>query len=476
MPVDDVPDSTDWLSTPLSGLAAVEAALRCQVCKDFYKTPMVTSCSHTFCSLCIRRALSNDGKCPLCRAPEQELKLRSNWSVEETAEAFSKARPAALHLARTALFGNRSPKRKADGQESLERHVALEPKRLRTSARLSKNRAEPTASPIALQLEKDIVEGSDGDGEYVPDDPDGLVPCPVCQRTMKAWQVFRHLEACPGSSSREEVSKSSNAASTFSQSQRRQDKTLERLPALSYPILKEQALRKKMTELGISNQGPRALLEKRHKEWITLWNANCDAARPKRRSELLQDLDIWERTQGGRAPTTGRTIQTAAAIKDKDFDATAWAAKHDSSFQDLIARAKKSREEAKRRVEDGGDKPSTAYQRAHMGMALSDAQSAGVSSSRRGDDAQSSGGSDGGTSPQQDPKAPAHLTAGSVASISAAMPPSRPDSDLPEPSCDALGVASAWGRVKHQNSPREWDVSGPLQQQTAYLDPDRKGG
>ncbi|POR32350.1 Postreplication repair E3 ubiquitin-protein ligase rad18 [Tolypocladium paradoxum] len=478
MPVDDVPDSTDWLSTPLSGLAAVEAALRCQVCKDFYKTPMVTSCSHTFCSLCIRRALSNDGKCPLCRAPEQELKLRSNWSMEETAEAFSKARPAALHLARTVLSGNRSPKRNADAQESLETHVASKPKRLRTSARLIKNRAETTASPMALQPEEDVVEASDDDGEYVQDNPDGLVPCPVCQRTMKAWQVFRHLEACPGTSSGEDASKSNNAAPALGQSQRRQDKALERLPALSYSMLKEQALRKKMAELGISSQGPRGLLEKRHKEWITLWNANCDAARPKRRSELLQDLDIWERTQGGRAPTTSKTIQTAAAIKDKDFDGTAWAAKHDSSFKDLIASAKKSRVEAKRTADEGADKPSAADQTADMTMALSDAQSAHVFSSRRGGGTQSGGGSDGATSPQPDPKGPgtAHPTTGSMASIVGAMPPSGPDSDPLDTPCGPLGAAGAWGRVKHQKRPREWDASGPLQQRTAYLDPGRQGG
>ncbi|PNY23497.1 Postreplication repair E3 ubiquitin-protein ligase rad18 [Tolypocladium capitatum] len=478
MPYDDVPDSTDWLSTPLSGLAAVEAALRCQVCKDFYKTPMVTSCSHTFCSLCIRRALSNDGKCPLCRAPEQELKLRSNWSVEETVEAFSKARPATLHLARTVLSGNRSPKRKADGQESLERHVAAEPKRLRTSARLSKNCTAATASTITLQPELDVVEGSDDDGEYVPDDPDGLVPCPVCRRIMKAWQVFRHLEACPSTSGREDVSESNNAASTLGQSQRRQDKALERLPALSYSILKEQALRKKMTELGISSQGPRALLEKRHKEWITLWNANCDAARPKRRSELLQDLDIWERTQGGRAPTTGRAIQTATAIKDKDFDGTAWAAKHGSSFKDLIANAKRSRVEAKRTAEEGSNKPS-ADQRAHTGTSLSDVQSADVfSSPKRRGWTQSGAGSDGTKRPQPDPKGPgtAHPTAGSIAPITGAMPPNSPDSDALELPNGALGAASAWGKVKHHNIPREWDASGPPQQQTAYLDPDRQGG
>jgi E3 ubiquitin-protein ligase RAD18 len=117
-------------------------------------------------------------------------------------------------------------------------------------------------------------------------------------------------------------------------------------------MLKEQALKKKMLELGISSQGPRILLEKRHKEWLTLWNANCDAAIPKKRSELLHDLEVWERTQGGRAPTTGRVIQTAAVIKDKDFDGAAWAAKHDSSFKDLIANARKGREEAKKKMEE----------------------------------------------------------------------------------------------------------------------------
>lgn len=291
--------------------------------------------------------------------------------------------------------------------------------------------------------------------------------------------MFRHLEACPGTSSRENVSKSNNAAPTLGQYQRRQDKALERLPALSYSILKEQALRKKMTELGISSQGPRALLEKRHKEWITLWNANCDAAQPKRRSELLQDLDIWERTQGGRAPTTGKTIQTAAAIKDKDFDGTAWAAKHGSSFKDLIASAKQSRVEAKRRAEKGGDKPFAAGQTADVSMALSDAQSADVfSSSRRGGGIQSGGGSDGATSPQPDLKGPgtAHPTAGSMEPIAGAMPLSGPNSDPLETPCGALGAASACGGVKHQNSSHEWDVSGPLQQQTAHLGPNRQGG
>ena len=97
-----VPDSTDWLNTPLAGLSPVEAALRCQVCKDFFTTPMITSCSHTFCSLCIRRCLASDGKCPTCRNAEQEVRLRRNWTVQELVDSFQRTRDAILRFAHQA--------------------------------------------------------------------------------------------------------------------------------------------------------------------------------------------------------------------------------------------------------------------------------------------------------------------------------------------------------------------------------------
>lgn len=94
----NVPDPSDWLQTPVSQLGPVETALRCQVCKDFYNTPMITSCSHTFCSLCIRRCLTTDGRCPSCRAQDQEIKLRLNTIVQELVDAFQVARPVVLQL------------------------------------------------------------------------------------------------------------------------------------------------------------------------------------------------------------------------------------------------------------------------------------------------------------------------------------------------------------------------------------------
>lgn len=112
---------------------------------------------------------------------------------------------------------------------------------------------------------------------------------------------------------------------------------LERLPHLNYSIYKETALRKKLQELGISTQGSRQVLEKRHAEWVTLWNANCDATKPRRKAELLHDLDVWERTRA----TSNSNLSPANQVMHKDFDGAGWAAKHDQSFQDLIASARK---------------------------------------------------------------------------------------------------------------------------------------
>lgn len=190
---------------------------------------------------------------------------------------------------------------------------------------------------------------------------DGLVPCPSCQKRMKEWQVFTHLESCPGPSPKKKPAERT-ATLGLSLQPRQHNTNLERLPALNYSMLKDNALRKRMAELGISSQGSRSLLERRHKEYITIWNANCDAARPKSHHELLRQLDAWERSQGGRAPIVGRAVQNAAVIKDKDFDGSAWATQHNDSFKDLIASARKTSQAARSKAID--DDPDTTRQQA----------------------------------------------------------------------------------------------------------------
>ena len=186
----DVSDSTDWLGTPLACLMPVEAAFRCHVCKDFYNSPMITSCNHSFCSLCIRRCLSVEGKCPVCRATDQESKLRGNWALRDAVDSFVKARSAILELARNPPIPpprQLPPKRKVEDAAGSGSSAAggsqEEPqaKRTRTSTRLSKTKAAEAVASIAYdesEGDEDVVEvqapktrgsnGADADTDYKP--------------------------------------------------------------------------------------------------------------------------------------------------------------------------------------------------------------------------------------------------------------------------------------------------------------------
>ncbi|KAJ5894693.1 postreplication repair E3 ubiquitin-protein ligase rad18 [Penicillium taxi] len=346
----DIPDATDWLGTPLHLVAPLESLLRCQVCKDFFENPVITSCSHTFCSLCIRRCLSNDGKCPICRATDQELKLRRNWAIQEFVEAFQTARPSTLDLARkeadrlknadNEISEPPAKKRKAENTHQSETADLQDsrPQRART-------RSQHNTVDIQEQgYEPEVIEDSQ-DEEYIPD---GLVKCPICQRQMKSELINRHLDTCLVKDEPTPQMPAAHIPAAFRSLQTHpypnsQQKQLERLPTMNYNLYKETQLRRKFQDLGIPNWGPRALMQRRHTEWINLWNANCDATTPKSKGTLLRELTVWENTQGGQA---GPSFERKS-ITSKEFDAAGWSANHDDDFKRLIANARRRTEQVK---------------------------------------------------------------------------------------------------------------------------------
>jgi len=159
---------------------------------------------------------------------------------------------------------------------------------------------------------------------------------------MTVKGVEAHLEHCDGvpPSKKRTVSTQQSIAGP-STAILKPIKSLEKLPNPHYSGMKDVQLRKKLSDQGISTAGTRQLMERRWTEWVLLWNSNCDSQNPRPKSDLKKQLDVWERTQGGRASTTSTAQITGAQIKDKDFDGAAWAATHSGSFNELIANARK---------------------------------------------------------------------------------------------------------------------------------------
>lgn len=192
----DLPDSTDWIATALPTFEPLEAALRCEMCKEFYSNPVITSCSHTFCSICIRRSIAADGKCPSCRTALSSDKLAPNIAVREVVMRFQEARPKALELARAdteqqnGARNNGSKKRKIEEADVEEDGGARQARPRQT--RCSRRKAGSNDTPLEIP-----DSGDEGDADFLPE---GIVKCPICNDAMKQELVFNHLDVCTGQS------------------------------------------------------------------------------------------------------------------------------------------------------------------------------------------------------------------------------------------------------------------------------------
>ena len=159
----------------------------------------------------------------------------------------------------------------------------------------------------------------------------------MCNQRMKESLVYPHLDTCTGQ----------DTTVTLAPPKRRVE-SYTRLPSLNYTLTPVATLRKKLAELHIRTSGPKTLLEKRHTEWVAVWNANCDApeGRQRTRRELLAEMDAWERsngeTAGGGGGGGGVMAKTAggAGVMRKDFDGPAWAKRHGDDFGRLVAAAR----------------------------------------------------------------------------------------------------------------------------------------
>ena len=262
-------------------------------------------------------------------------------------EAFQRTRDRALEVARAQPAEERSPKRKRTQIDS--REGSAEPsKKTRMSSRVSS-----LATPQSLQFDggNDVDLTVESDEEHIPDD--GLVECIMegCDARMKEADVSKHLDDVHFNPAPKPSSRTSNFATQSSVPRQSSSKPQpafhpKPLPTLSYNLLKDKALREKLHSLGIPSHGNRPLLERRHREWMTLWNANCDATHPKSKRELLKQLDEWERTQA--FPTVHRGPKESQ-VANKEFDGGQWASQHSGEFDSLVEKARRQVRERKER-------------------------------------------------------------------------------------------------------------------------------
>ncbi|KAF8446499.1 hypothetical protein BGX38DRAFT_1058777, partial [Terfezia claveryi] len=373
-----VTDPTDWVSTRLPSLQRLDNSLRCQVCKEFLSAPLITECSHTFCSLCIRRCFTQEQKCPSCRVPGQEARLRRNAGVEECVEAFLAVRGELLrmlgevkeevgvlvgerergHVSEEGQDGERSPKRRRRDLRRLNTEVSYVERRIEDVdgvGDMDEMDGEESTTPKPVE----VVE---------PEPDDGLFPCPGCNNRMKVDWIPYHIDAClkakedgrpppppqppqprttrpsqPTQNNQQFFSRPSRTtrASKTPQPQQPQPQpsTATRLPKPNYSLMNHKQLREKLQEFGLLATGTKTQMVARHSEWVNLYNANLDSLRPKPTRVLVQDLELWEKTVGKDFLSSALGGERRPT-KLPGWSDEGWKREHDRMFEDLVKQAR----------------------------------------------------------------------------------------------------------------------------------------
>lgn len=376
--IQDVTDPRDFLQTSLPQMMDIDTLLRCHICKDFIKIPVLTPCGHTFCSLCIREYLNRELKCPLCLAELRESMLRSEFLVNEIIESYKQAR---VHLLEALDKHNKSV---AAQDEDFTIEIASgdneeeasddDIKIIETRASRPAKRVIGTVTSGGKRARQEL--GNSGItamfGKSKEKSQGETASCPICNKSFSLDYLQRtHLDDClvsmnsavkteykptsePETKSRSPAFESHITKHTNRYLESGQNKNSARLPKLNFPSMSQSQLKQKLSSLSLPVNGNRQQMINRYNHFEMLWNSNfLDSMEPVSERDLRRKLASWEASHNNGDNIQGKssistmlsgktTLSRLKDFKNDRFDRKGWIRAHRTEFQELLMEARDS--------------------------------------------------------------------------------------------------------------------------------------
>ncbi|XP_076628275.1 E3 ubiquitin-protein ligase RAD18 [Colletes latitarsis] len=278
-------------------LKLIEDLLVCGICYEYMETSVITSCSHNYCSLCIRKYLHYKTQCPVCFAETFEKDLRKNKVLDEIITQFSQVKDRLKKCLRNQidfLPFNRSdiilntPK---SVHRVKEKHLIKQEDKIINKSFTFMNNGSPSSN-VQINLSSPSTSGNSRiplmftprstkrPNITIAEKTEDVI-CPVCKVTISEMHINRHLDDCL------------KRESTNNRPQVRESNR-QPLPKLVFTLMKEAVIRKKLKEFGLSTQGDRKVMEARLQRYIVLYNAECDKSNPRPVSDLIKQCEDEE--------------------------------------------------------------------------------------------------------------------------------------------------------------------------------------
>ncbi|NXP58931.1 RAD18 ligase, partial [Chloropsis cyanopogon] len=345
----------------------VDDLLRCGICFDYFSIAVIIpQCSHSYCSLCIRKSLSYKTQCPTCCVAVSESDLKNNRILDDLVKSFNSARQQLLQLVLDAppapappapsqcpaAESHRSPVPQPDSKEGPGIDSFLRKDRVCTSTKTgglawTAQKSFKTEGHHDLHSTSAEVGGKDSKvgSQEIPEctqshekpstsvvKGDKKVECPVCEVAVLEQYINKHLDSCLTRGEKKDSLRSS-------------DHKRKLMSKVVYNLLSDRDLRKKLKEHGLSTSGSRQQLIKRHQEFVHMYNAQCDSLNPKSVAEVVKELEKNEKirvqlecNKPGENSLTFTKDQTEAEIDEIHAE---YRNKHKSEFKFLVDQVNK---------------------------------------------------------------------------------------------------------------------------------------
>lgn len=306
---EDITDPSDWDATRMPSLHELDAMLRCLICKDLLASPVLTTCGHIFCSMCARRSISESNKCPLCLEETYESGLRKVLLLDGVVGWFDKNRRELLS-----------------------------------------NLAKETSEVDNSQSESEEQgENSSGDGSE----------CPVCGEFMPLVELqTNHIDQCLEKTSKPSTKKRKvGVTDLLANSGNKPKKTKvtqmqaasiahkQRMPNLDTSLTTNK-LKEKLASLKLPANGNRRQLERRLKEYITIYNSNLDSLNPVDDRILMDRLRKWDHLMNRTFKSDSPDVDSHNESNEKERKS--WQEKNNSEYANLISQARRDKNPTKK--------------------------------------------------------------------------------------------------------------------------------
>ncbi|XP_029391004.1 E3 ubiquitin-protein ligase RAD18 isoform X2 [Mus pahari] len=347
----------------LAVMKTIDDLLRCGICFEYFNIAVIIpQCSHNYCSLCIRKFLSYKTQCPTCCVAVTEPDLRNNRLLDELVKSMNFARTRLLqfalesppispvsstskkvvvkvHNAEATQYPVKQGNRLMDKFLIRETGDCVSELLGKENERKFSPQKEPSASAEITEpslLGKPVLGLSDANGPVTPSTStmklDTKVSCPVCGVSIPENHINKHLDSC--------LSREEKKESLRSSAHKRKP-----LPKIVYNLLSDRDLKKKLKQHGLSVQGNKQQLIKRHQEFVHMYNAQCDALHPKSAAEIVQEIENMEKTrmrlEASKLNENVMVFTKNQTEKEIEEIHSKYRKKHQNAFHLLVDQAKK---------------------------------------------------------------------------------------------------------------------------------------